>query len=115
MIKLATLAELNESAKSHTDFFLQSFDGHRLVVVGSFDLSYYHYIELHFMEVDHINCPVCFFSPIFTDEGPIPNGELRRFVIRSDEGQHEIIARSVEVFLGMVYYHGRDQQSSGEP
>jgi hypothetical protein len=113
--EVASLAEVNESAKGHTDFTIQSFDGHRLVIVGSFDLGYYHYIELHFVEVAHINCPVWFDEPEFTDEGRIDDvalgiDEPRRFVIRTDEGRHEVIARSVEVVLGMVYYYDRGKQ-----
>ncbi len=116
---MATLAEVNEAAKGHTDFRIESFDGHRLVVVGSFDLCYYHYIELHFEEVAHIDCPVWFDSPEFGDEDSIDAGadigEPRRFVIRTPQGRHTISARAVEAVLGMVYHYDRgDQLQPGE-
>jgi hypothetical protein len=112
---VASFAELNEAAKRHTDFHIKSFDGHRLVLVGSFDLCYYHYIEVHFVEVDRIDCLVWFDCPTFSDEGPVNDpgsaiAEPRRFVIQTDGDRHEIIARSVEVVLGMVYYYDRGAQ-----
>lgn len=110
MSEVASFAELNEVAKGHTDFRIQSFDGHRLVVVGSFDLCYYHGVEVHFVGVEHMNLPVWFNCPEFTDEGPIsdPGSSVdhpRRFAIRADDGRHEVIAENVEVILGMVYYY----------
>ena len=109
---MTSLAELNEIAKGHTDFHVLSFDGHRLVVVGSFDLCYYHGVEVHFVGVDRINLPVWFHWPEFTDEGPISSPwsgveNPRRFVIQADCGRHEVIAEGVEVVVGMVYYYDR--------
>jgi hypothetical protein len=85
------------------------------VVVGSFDLCYYHDVEVHFVGVDRIKLPVWFKCPEFSDEGPVsdpwsgvPNP--RRFVIRADDGQHEVIAESVEVVVGTVYYYDRGAQ-----
>lgn len=106
---MASLADVNELAKGHTDFHIQSFDGYRLVIIGSFDLCYYHYIELRFTEVAHIDCPVWFNSPEFSDEGRISDvgcsiDEPRRFVIHTYEGRYEIIARNVEVSLGLVHH-----------
>jgi hypothetical protein len=110
-----TLADVNELAGHHSDFHIRSFDGHRLVVVGSFDLCYYHYIEVHFVGVDRINCPVWFNSPEFTDERPVTSpgagvAKPRRFAIRAGDGRHEVIAEGVEVVFGMVYYYDRGEQ-----
>jgi len=107
-----TLADVNELAQCHSDFYLQSFDGQRLVLVGSFDLCYYHVLELHFVAVARIDCPVWFHNPRFADEGPVSDAvgsvtDPRRYTIRSDEGRHTIIARTVEVVLGTVYYYDR--------
>lgn len=109
---MAGLAELNEVAKGHTDFHVLSFDGHRLVVVGSFDLCYYHGVEVHFISVDRMNLPVWFNCPEFIDEGPVsdPSSGVenpRRFAIFADDGRHEVIAEGVEVVVGMVYYYDR--------
>ncbi len=107
-----TLANVNELALYHSDFHIQSFDGLRLILVGSFDLCYYHGLELHFVEVARIDCPVWFHRPTFADEGPVADHDgsttdPRRFTIRSDEGQHTIISRAVEIVLGTVYYYDR--------
>ncbi|AMV24680.1 hypothetical protein VT84_09815 [Gemmata sp. SH-PL17] len=107
-----TLADVNELARYHCDFHVQSFDGLRLVVVGSFDLCYYHGLELHFVEVARIDCPVRFHNPTFADEGPVSahDGSAagpRRYAIRSDEGAHTILAGSVEIVFGTVYYYDR--------
>ena len=117
---MTTLLEVNELAKGHTDFHMQSFDGYRLVLVGSFDLCYYHYIELHFTEVAHVDCPVWFYSPEFHDEGLIDDAgssvcEPRRFTIETCEGKYQIIAKNLEVALGWVYYYDRSEPlQSGE-
>jgi hypothetical protein len=86
-----------------------------LVIVGSFDLCYYYYIELHFEEVAHINCPVWFDCPEFSDEGQITNAgssieKPRRFAIRTPDGRHTVIARSLKAVLGMVYHYDRGAQ-----
>ena len=112
---MAGLTELNEVAKRHTDFHVLSFDGYRLVVVGSFDLCYYHGVEVHFVGVDRINLPVWFNCPEFADEGPVSDPwsgveKPRRFVICADDGRHEVIAEDVEVVLGIVYYYDRGAQ-----
>ncbi|MDB5308370.1 MAG: hypothetical protein JWO38_2572 [Gemmataceae bacterium] len=107
-----TLADVNELALYHSDFHIRSFDGQRLILVGSFDLCYYHGLELHFIEVTHIDCPVWFHSPTFADEGQVRDSDgsiadPRRYTIRSDEGRHMIIARTVEIVFGTVYYYDR--------
>lgn len=106
------MADVNELALYHSDFHLRSFDGHRLILVGSFDLCYYHAVELHFVEVARIDCPVWFRRPTFADEGTVKDrdGSItdpRRYAISSDQGRHTIIARTVEIVLGTVYYYDR--------
>lgn len=107
-----TLADANELARHHSDFHLRSFDGHRQVVAGSFDLSYYHAIEVHFVGVDRVTCPVWFRYPEFLDEGPISSPwsgveDPRRFAIRADDGRHEVVAQGVEVAFGVRYSYDR--------
>jgi hypothetical protein len=43
-----------------SDYQINSFDGNTLVMVGSFDLTYYYEIKLTFKEVDYVNCPSYF-------------------------------------------------------
>ncbi|MBA4191121.1 MAG: hypothetical protein C0467_24320 [Planctomycetaceae bacterium] len=118
--RVASMAEGNELAKYHSDFHIQSFDGHRLVLVGSFDLCYYHDIELHFVGVGRIDCPVWFHSPQFVDEGLIQDpgssiSEPRRYVIQCDEGRYAVMARNIEIVLGTVFYYDRgDELKPGE-
>jgi|GEM_PF-3095879 hypothetical protein len=108
-VRPPTLADANELALHHSDFHIHSFDGLRLVLVGSFDLCYYHGIELHFIEVARINCPVWFQNPTFADEGPLNDpassiSDPRRYSIRCDEGRFEIVARSLEIVFVTVKY-----------
>jgi len=89
-------------------FRVQSFDSCQLMIIGSFDLDYYHDIELTFSDVAYINCPTDFCEPRFSDGGPTAEG--RRFQIHTDEGQFEIVADQVVVVVGKVYHYDR-----GEP
>ena len=84
------------------EFRFDSFDGSRLVVIGSFDLCYYHNVELVFTEVAFIRCPTSFYEPQFRNAGTAEEGT--RFEIKIDEGVFEIIAESAAVRLGTVYH-----------
>lgn len=111
-LQTPTLADVNELALYHCDFHIQQFDGNCLTIVGSFDLCYYHGVELHFVEVSHIECPVWFHSPKFADEELTHDTtssitKPRRYLIRSDEGLHQIVASSLEIAVGTVYYYDR--------
>ena len=47
------------------DYELFGFDGSRLVLAGSTDLSYYHLVEAEFEEVSFVSCPANFSHPRF--------------------------------------------------
>lgn len=112
---MGTFEEVNRLAASGmSEFRIQSYDGWRLLVVGSFDLCYYHDVEVTFTDIAHINCPTEFSWPTFSDAGPSPCRERRRFAIRADDGVWEIIAKAVEVGIGKVYHHDRERGQSGE-
>jgi hypothetical protein len=104
---VATLADVNALLPSWVDnYHLQAFDGWRLLVVGSFDLSYYHDVELTFAGVESIRCPVYFTAKGFRDADPGgEGGTCRRFEIAADGGPFEIVAASVAVELVKVYYY----------
>ncbi len=106
---MATLADINRLLASWVDsYHIKSFDGWRLVLVGSFDLSYYHDVELTFSGVESIRCPVYFTAEGFRDAGPGgESGNCRRFEITADDGPHEIVAESVAIELVKVYYYDR--------
>ena len=98
--------EVNQLAAAGLDEFrIESFDGSRLVVIGSFDLCYYHDVELSFTEVSFIRCPTRFREPAFREVGKTEDG--RRFEIRAGEEVFEIVAESVLVAVGKVYHYDR--------
>jgi hypothetical protein len=100
------------AASGMSEFRIQSYDGWRLVVVGSFDLCYYHDIEMTFTDVAHVNCPTAFYWPSFADAGKCQCEccERRRFVIRAEDAGWEIIAQTVKVEIGKVYHYDRGSQ-----
>lgn len=96
--------EVNRLASgSLCDFRLYTYDGSRLVVVGSSDLCYYHNVEITFTDVASINCPAFFHDPIFR-EGRKRDGN-RVFRITTPEGRWEITADDVSVEWVTVYYY----------
>ncbi len=103
---MALFDEVNRlSAGGVSDFRLQSYDGWQLVAIGSFDLCYYHDVELRFSGVSYINCPTAFFEPHFQEVGLVEGG--RRFAIKTDAGQFEIVAESVSIVIEKVFYYDR--------
>jgi hypothetical protein len=96
------------SANGIAEFRIGSFDGSQLLVIGSFDLSYYHDVELTFTEVEFIRCPTYFCEPHFRDAGKMGDG--RQFEIKTDEGLFEIIAECVSVVIGKVYHYDRGEE-----
>ncbi|MHB8732980.1 MAG: hypothetical protein ACYDAB_14470 [bacterium] len=58
------------SRESLNDFRIQSFGagdaaGDVLTIVRSFDLTYYHDVEIEFADVVYLSCPTYFHSPSF--------------------------------------------------
>ncbi|NUU06421.1 hypothetical protein [Leifsonia sp. C5G2] len=102
---MTTFAELTSVAEYHSDFHVQTFDGENLLIVGSFDLSYYHYIEIRFFDVQSVNCATWFHTPIFRE--PTSSG---RFAFQADGCEFEIVAARAQITLGMVYHYDRGTQ-----
>jgi hypothetical protein len=110
---MTSLEKLNEIAASATDFRLESYNGEQLQIIGSFDLCYYHDVELIFSGVAFIRCAAEFTYPQFTDAGFVPGGF--RTLIHAEEGEFEIVARSLVVTFGKVFHYDRgDQLKPGE-
>ena len=110
---MASLEEVNQLALGVSDFRLESYDGWRLLVIGRFDLSYYHDIELVFSGVTFIRCPTSFDRPRFIDAGFVPGGF--RTMIQTEEGEFEIVAESLDATIGKVFHYDRgDQLQPGE-
>jgi hypothetical protein len=108
---VATLEDLNRLLASGVDnYHVQSFDGSRLLLVGSFDLCYYHDVELTFSGVESIRLPVYFTAEGFRDAGPGgEDGTCRRFEVAAGGGPFEVVAESVAVELVKVYYYDRGE------
>jgi hypothetical protein len=115
---MGKLEEVNRLASSGmSEFRIESYDGLRLLLVGSFDLCYYHDIELAFTDVAHINLPTEFYEPEFADVGQCQCDccKRRRFAVRAEGSVWEVIAQAVDVVIGKVYHYDRgDELKPGE-
>jgi hypothetical protein len=112
------------------DYRIQSFDGYRLVLVGGTDLCYYHLVEAEFEEVDFISCPSSFSHARFRQATRAERSRVSRlvgiedgatlFAIEAEScGSLEpqvffILAQSIKVTEGTVYYYQRDDLQPGE-
>jgi hypothetical protein len=112
------------------DYRLLSFDGSRLIIVGSTDLSYYHLVEAEFAEVSFLSCPTEFshgrFRLATEAEHTLVNrlvaidGEDILFAIDAESsGSMEtqvffILAQTLNVIEGTVYYYERENLKPGE-
>jgi hypothetical protein len=95
-------AEVNEMSASGISEFASSLaDGERLILIGSFDLSYYHDVEVMFHGVRLSTCPADLRWPVFRE------GEPGRYLIQDEDGTYEVHAAGVSVQIGRVYYYDR--------
>ncbi|MDP5276158.1 hypothetical protein [Chengkuizengella axinellae] len=58
------IKELQEYIIEHgiDEFEFKSFNGEDLLLIGSPNITYYHKVEINFMSVDFINCPIRYWS-----------------------------------------------------
>ena len=112
------------------DFRIQSYDGINLMLIGSSDFSYYHQFELIFHEVSYISLPTDFSYPIFRKASSTEYIQIENIInidreetvycieaetSRSlDKLPFFIVARSVSLKEGMVYYYKRKNLKKGE-
>jgi hypothetical protein len=122
------LERLNELA--YAEYRVLSFDGSRLTIAGSRDLSYAHNVEVEFSEVSFISCPTDILEPTFRcatgDEAKtvgrlvsIDAGETLVAIDAGSSGSLErqvyfILAEGVRVSQGTVYYYERENLQPGE-
>ena len=60
------IRRLNELIRSWIDSYaIQSFDGSRLLLIGSFDLSYYYDLKSEFLDCSFIQCSTYFDATHF--------------------------------------------------
>lgn len=113
------------------DFHLWRYDGRKLIIAGSIDLSYYHKLEIIFTDV-------FFASTFFQDwhsntKNPVielPNKELNKelnlkfeieqgfqiFILRTENYRNDIFiaAKNIEFNTDTVYYYARENLNKNE-
>jgi hypothetical protein len=110
------LDEVNRmSASGESEFRVLAEGGGRLVLMGSFDLDYYHDVEVTFHDVRSCGDPAELHAPgelrwpQLHDAGPA--GETRRrCVIEDDGGRHVVVAGGVSAEVGKVYPYDRGRE-----
>ncbi len=120
------LDELRESTNT-CDFEVLSFSDARLFIIGSFDLDYYHEVEIAFEDVVYIELPTYFNRPALRAATPEeanayaylgldPTEYL--YVIEEDpyvdSRKYYVAARSVSARKCMVYHYRREELKDGE-
>lgn len=81
---------LNELIPSWIDnYTIQSFDGSRLLLIGSFDLSYYYDLKVEFLEVSFIQCSTYFHANHFRAANAEETGRFHHVLL--DNERHHIV------------------------
>lgn len=120
------LDELRESSNT-SDYQILSFNDSRLFVIGSFDLDYYHEVEIAFEGVSYIELPTVFNWPTLRAATPDEANAYAYlgldqteylYVIEEDpyvdSRKFYIAARSVSARRCMVYHYRREGLKDGE-
>jgi hypothetical protein len=133
----AALDAANEwtAASNNGQFRIQQFDGDpgRLLLIASFDLSYYHELELELTDVMYIELPWMFDEPV-ARYGTAEEREVLRSIIDlenedslfvfqvsgwSNQGKpapvtFRVVAQDVVARLGLVFHYNRPDLKEGE-
>ena len=127
----STLDRINEivATTNTTDFILHSFVGDSLLLIGSFDLCYYHELEIRFHDVRYIGLPVYGLnSPRLSVASEVERQAHAHIELDDDDmlfrlhgdpdfngGRvYYIAAKRVSIAEGMVYHYVRDDLKDGE-
>jgi hypothetical protein len=115
------------AARGVDQFRVQSFDSSRLVIVGSFDLCYYHNVEVEFTDVAYVASATNFFEPKFRLGTPherrflvpvIGDSDDNLYCIDADAGSEPhtffVVARTAVVTEGNVYHNPRPDLKAGK-
>jgi hypothetical protein len=97
------------------DFEVAERDGDRLLILGSNDFVYYHYLEAEFRGVTFCDLPDRFSHAQFRlgRESTSENAVVW-VTAESDAAEFEIQAASLDVRIGKVYYYDRKNLQPGE-
>ena len=110
------------------DFRIQAYDGCNLLLVGSFDLCYYHTVEINFGEVSYISLPINFIYPIFRQASVKEINSICNLIYLEPEDIvyciaaetsssikpmiFNIVARSIVIHEETVFYYNRNLNKS---
>lgn len=59
------IKQINKLLERYDEFRIQSFDSSHLVLIGCWDLTHHHNIEIEFVEVSYIQCATDFRAQKF--------------------------------------------------
>jgi hypothetical protein len=126
------LDRLNQivTSTNTVDFRIHSYDSDNLTIIGSFDFSYYHEVEIVFSEVEYISLPADFNEPLFRlgDENEV-EAIAKLVALEEDDTvfcieaettcsieklSFYIVSRGISLREGMVYYYDRENLKEGE-
>lgn len=127
----AILDRINEIVETTntTDFRLESFIGDSLLLIGSFDLSYYHQLEVRFDGVSFIGLPIDGIdSPKFSVAAKEERKAHSHLDLDADDVlfrvHHDpnfnggtvyyVAAKRLSISEGMVYHYQRNNLKEGE-
>ncbi len=105
--------QLNKLLKSYDEFRIQSFDSSRLVLIGCWDLTYHHNVEVEFVEVSYIQCATDFHAQVFRLAKPEEcthslqqlSSDDTVFCFESDDNKLFIAAQNLLVREGLVLHY----------
>jgi hypothetical protein len=95
------------------DFEVAERDGRTLLILGSNDFVYYHYLEAEFHDVTFCDLPPAFSHAEFR-LGKESAGEQLVVWVNAESAEFEIQASGVDVRIGKVYYYDREDLQPGE-
>jgi hypothetical protein len=102
------------------DYRIQSFDSSCLLIIGSFDISYYHDLEIELLGVSHINLPVYFdgSADISIEEDARSRHQIDQnetyFRINDNGSMFHVVAEGIEVRKVKVFHYARQNLKDGE-
>jgi hypothetical protein len=124
--------EINRIAQetNTTDYCIHSYENDDLLILGSFDFSYYHQVEVLFENVKYFDIATWFSYPYFRQATSkemknirsqnLIEAEDKVFCIEAetensmDRTAFFIVAEKMTVRPGMVYYYERKNLKEGE-
>jgi hypothetical protein len=95
------------------DFEIAERDGDTLLILGSNDFVYYHYLEAEFRGVTFTDLPAKFSHAQFR-LGKESTSENAVVWIDAEASEFEIQATGLELRIGKVYYYDRKDLQPGE-